>query len=435
MSPGGWSPLRLLRSRGGPDTKTRGDEAELDRLGFAPDRPEWFARTAARSAERGEWALAAEAVRRGRLALASAVDPAAADHAELALVALRIALGVGGMGAVAAELLRLRAIQGAGAGEWTERATACIEQSAPDGPTSEALRALLVAGQRLPSADPVPSARPTAPLRVPRLLAGEPEEEEPTESVPASAAAPTAPETPADPALKEVVSEQPRRPEPEPRPETAKPEVPFWAPIPDFDPFRAAREDRGSGGPAAAFDVAPLPALEDPDPYGLESRAEVPPSMVDHRRVVGGDETDADALLRRWVQNEMEALSPEDTESRFDVGMMLLETGRYEEARLVFEECMQSPIHQIAAAEGMLQALHGSGQHPAALQTAHLILRVFRSRPESLAGIRYWQGRAAEGAGDRAHAIALYRAAEEERPGAFPDVAARLAQLASQATG
>lgn len=138
---------------------------------------------------------------------------------------------------------------------------------------------------------------------------------------------------------------------------------------------------------------------------------------------VGVDES-VSSIRSRFMEAAVSA-GPEQARDACETGWSFFLMEDFEAAAVLFGQALGDPTVRIAAAEGLVRChLNLSQASEAVAFLERLQGLCFADRlPEPL---RYWYGRAAEAAGDARKARGAYRSVS---PGAFPDVAARLAAL------
>ena len=138
---------------------------------------------------------------------------------------------------------------------------------------------------------------------------------------------------------------------------------------------------------------------------------------------VGVDES-LSSIRSRFMEAAVSA-GPEQARDACETGWSFFLMEDFEAAAVLFGQAIGDPTVRVAAAEGLVRChLNLSQASEAVAFLERLQGLCFADRlPEPL---RYWYGRAAEAAGDARKARGAYRSVS---PGAFPDVAARLAAL------
>jgi len=132
---------------------------------------------------------------------------------------------------------------------------------------------------------------------------------------------------------------------------------------------------------------------------------------IDSRLRVTPDRTDAEDLLRSFVDHMTrwrDDVSDEEAENFYDLGTSFLDMEQWESAVKVFDQAMRNTGTRVAAAEGYLKALMGMGDHHAAFGAAGMALSNLAEAGESLSGILFLRGQAAEEIGDPREARRCY---------------------------
>lgn len=206
-------------------------------------------------------------------------------------------------------------------------------------------------------------------------------------------------------------------------------------PVPTVSPFERAR---GPGVARAAEeqlvargveqdedDVVVLVdlTLDDPAaPAGFSGRVTI--------AAEDADLTDADALRDRLVEEMLASVSDEEGRLLFETATTFLINRDFETAEVMFSAAMQRPELRVPACEGMMQSLVGAGRFVEAVATGARATRIFALEGDSLLGIVYLQGIAAQAVEDDALARSCYaRVAASAHAAHFPDLQDRQAAV------
>lgn len=227
--------------------------------------------------------------------------------------------------------------------------------------------------------------------------------------------------------------------------------------------------DGGVGEPAGA-DCASgeeLPPVPTVSPFErargtrVAHAAEEPPQLVDRGVEQGGDDvvvlldltldgpaapagfsgrvtiaaedadlTDADALRDRLVEEMLASVSDEEGQLLFETATTFLINRDFETAEVMFSAAMQLPELRVPACEGVMQSLVGAGRFVEAVATGARATRIFAREGDSLLGIVYLQGIAAQAVEDDALARSCFaRVAASGHAAHFPDLQDRQAAV------
>lgn len=143
------------------------------------------------------------------------------------------------------------------------------------------------------------------------------------------------------------------------------------------------------------------------------------------------DLTDADALRDRLVEEMLASVSDEEGQVLFETATTFLINRDFETAEVMFSAAMQLPELRVPACEGVMQSLVGAGRFVEALATGARATRIFAREGDSLLGIVYLQGIAAQAVEDDALARSCFaRIAASTHAAHFPDLQDRQAAVA-----
>ena len=359
---------------------------DLGHTGYAAeDHPRWHLEAAEGAMDAGEWDAARAALERARETL----DPASPDAAEAAFVALRLAVGTVDLQRATAETCWIAAATLPGDVAWVRRAREIIEAAPRHFGAS--MRAGLLSLLPAPEADRAP---------------------EPAEAEDDGFLA----------ALLEPADEP-------------------GAHAPDHDDGEGdggGAEAGGEGLDEAGYEVWIVDGAE------LETEAaadgEVPGAeggggggFDGHVRVGDGDGIaleDADQLRDHLVEQMLARVTEEEFQILFDTATTFLANGQLASAELMFSAAMQSPVLRVAACEGLMQALVLAGRLDEAMANASRAVRLYARDGDAVLGIVYWQGVAAQAAGNRETARGCYaRVAASPASAAYPEVRDRIREV------
>ncbi len=139
---------------------------------------------------------------------------------------------------------------------------------------------------------------------------------------------------------------------------------------------------------------------------------------------------DADRLRDHLVEQMLARVTDEEFQILFDTATTFLANGQLGSAELMFSAAMQSSTLRVAACEGLMQALVLAGRTDEAIANASRAVRLYARDGDAVLGIVYWQGVAAQAAGDRETARRCYeRVAGSPAAPAYPEVRDRLREV------
>jgi hypothetical protein len=142
------------------------------------------------------------------------------------------------------------------------------------------------------------------------------------------------------------------------------------------------------------------------------------------------DLTDADALRDRLVEEMLASVSDEEGQLLFETATTFLINRDFETAEVMFSAAMQLPELRVPACEGVMQSLVGAGRFVEAVATGARATRIFAREGDSLLGIVYLQGIAAQAVEDDALARSCFaRVAASGHAAHFPDLQDRQAAV------
>jgi hypothetical protein len=206
-------------------------------------------------------------------------------------------------------------------------------------------------------------------------------------------------------------------------------------PLPTVSPFERARATRVAhaaeeplvdrGVERGGDDVVVLLDLTlegPPPPAGFSGRVTI--------AAEDADLTDADALRDRLVEEMLASVSDEEGQLLFETATTFLINYDFETAEVMFSAAMQLPELRVPACEGVMQSLVGAGRFVEAVATGARATRIFAREGDSLLGIVYLQGIAAQAVEDDALARSCFaRVAASAHAAHFPDLHDRQAAV------
>jgi tetratricopeptide (TPR) repeat protein len=130
--------------------------------------------------------------------------------------------------------------------------------------------------------------------------------------------------------------------------------------------------------------------------------------VVEEHEPTGDEEADFADMLRKFKQGIAENVGEEDHQSHYDLGIAFKEMGLVDEAIAEFQKALRSPTNRVPTYESLGQCFVEKEQYQLAATVLGRALTEPGTTDESLVGVLYLLGRAAEAMGRRDEALAYY---------------------------